>query len=355
MSDQSIFSTEEETIQSFAELLEKTGTADSSYGPLSNLLNQYKKLYRQFRRLVRLSDMRQKMMDEKNAEINSLLTEITAKNTELEVISKKLSRYLSPQVYDSIFLGKQEAAIHSTRKKLTVFFSDIVGFTEITDTMAPEDMTFLLNDYLNRMSGIALKHGGTIDKFIGDAIMIFFGDPESKGIQQDAIDCVTMALEMREAVQEIQERWDKLGVSWRLKVRTGIATGYCTVGNFGNEHRMDYTIVGGSVNVASRLEHIAEPAWILIPHETYSFIKDTIHCEIGDEVQVKGVGHPIQTYRVVDLYTNLAKAGHAYRKEGEGYSFAIDFSEIPEGTYPELVASLKGVLKQIRNIDPSAI
>ena len=114
----------------------------------------------------------------------------------LESLSTKLSKYLSPQVYSSIFSGQQNVAIEAKRKKLTIFFSDIVGFTSIADILESEELTALLNDYLTEMSRIAQEHGATIDKFIGDAILAFFGDPESNGPKEDAIACVRMAIAM---------------------------------------------------------------------------------------------------------------------------------------------------------------
>ena len=101
--------------------------------------------------------------------------EALEKSAELEVLSAKLARYLSPQIYEQIFSGNQDADVTSQRKKLTVFFSDIVGFTDITEHLESEELTSLINFYLNEMSTIALKYGGTIDKYIGDAILIFFG------------------------------------------------------------------------------------------------------------------------------------------------------------------------------------
>jgi PAS domain S-box-containing protein len=121
------------------------------------------------------------------------------KSAALEALSGKLAKYLAPQVYDSIFAGRQDVAIASKRKKLTVFFSDIAGFTEITDKMESEDLTQLLNHYLTEMSKIALQYGATIDKYVGDAILMFFGDPESRGVKEDALACVTMASRCRSA------------------------------------------------------------------------------------------------------------------------------------------------------------
>ena len=130
--------------------------------------------------------------------------EALAKSEEVEKISKQLAKYLSPQIHEQIFSGKQSAEVKSNRKKLTVFFSDIVGFTDISDELESEEMTNLLNFYLNEMSQIALRFGGTIDKFIGDALMIFFGDPDTNGPQEDARKCIQMALEMQKLKNQFQ-------------------------------------------------------------------------------------------------------------------------------------------------------
>src|SRR6185436_15312841 len=103
------------------------------------------------------------------------------KNRTLESLASKLSKYLAPQIYASIFSGAKSTEVAAQRKKLTVFFSDIAGFTETTDLLESEELTTLLNHYLREMSAIAHEHGATIDKFIGDAIMLFFGDPDTRG------------------------------------------------------------------------------------------------------------------------------------------------------------------------------
>jgi class 3 adenylate cyclase len=121
----------------------------------------------------------------------------------LEALSKKLSKYLSPQVYSSIFSGSKEVKIASSRKKLTVFFSDIADFTATTEDLESEELTTVLNHYLTEMSEIALAHGATIDKYIGDAILAFFGDPETKGVKEDGMACVNMAIAMQERMREL--------------------------------------------------------------------------------------------------------------------------------------------------------
>ena len=201
--------------------------------------------------------------------------EAQLKTQQMEDVSGQLAKYLSPQIYESIFSGKQNVEVKSYRKKITVFFSDIVNFTAISDKLESEELTALLNFYLNEMSQIALKHGATIDKYIGDAIMIFFGDPESFGIEEDARRCVAMAVEMQQRMAELWGYWGKhFGLKKDLEIRVGINTGYCTVGNFGSEDRLDYTVVGAAVNLASRLESAATPSGILVSEETYFQVKD---------------------------------------------------------------------------------
>ncbi len=240
---------------------------------------------------------------------------LAEKTTALEALSSKLAKYLAPQVYNSIFAGRQEVVIASKRKKLTICFSDIVGFTGVTDKMESEDLTQLLNHYLTEMSKIASEYGATIDKYVGDAIMMFFGDPETRGVKQDALACVEMALTMQKRAGELAVTWRDAGVETPLHCRIGIHTDYCTVGNFGSEDRMDYTIIGGAVNLASRLEHEAPPGGVLISYETFAHVKDEIHCEEQGHISVRGIAYPVTTYRVLHRKPNLADSPLAIRAE----------------------------------------
>jgi class 3 adenylate cyclase len=151
------------------------------------------------------------------------------------------------------------------------------------------------------MASIALDCDGTIDKFIGDAVLIFFGDPESQGETEDALKCVEMALRMRGRIAEMQKYWHKHGVPRGLHVRMGIATGFCTVGNFGSEQRLDYTVLGSPVNLAARLEGMAEPDAILIDENTHGLIDNHVSCELIDEVTPKGFTRPVKVYKVNDF------------------------------------------------------
>jgi PAS domain S-box-containing protein len=239
--------------------------------------------------------------------------DLSEKSAALTALSSKLAKYLAPQVYDSIFTGQQDVKIVSKRKKLTVCFSDLVGFTEITDRMESEDLTHLLNQYLTEMSKIALQFGATIDKYVGDAIVMFFGDPTTRGVKEDALACVKMALAMQQRIGELAAEWRNNGIiESPLRCRIGIHTGYCTVGNFGSEDRMDYTMVGGTVNLASRLEHEAPSGSVLISFETYAHVRDDVRCEERGQVQVKGIAQPIATYAVAGLKRDAEEAATAH-------------------------------------------
>ena len=219
---------------------------------------------------------------------------------ELKSLSLNLSRYVSPQIYKKVFDEQTSVQLNSVRKKLTVFFSDIVGFTQMTDELESEDLTDLLNVYLNAMATIAVRHGATIDKYIGDAVMIFFGDPDSSGTTQDAKKCIEMAIEMQEFISKNASDWvERHALNRDLEVRIGIGTGYCTVGNFGSDDRLDYTVLGKTVNLAARLESNARPGSILVSNETYKVTKDLFDFDDGHSYNLKGLQAQVKAYEVI--------------------------------------------------------
>ena len=226
---------------------------------------------------------------------------IEEKSRRLENLATRLAKYLSPQVYQSIFSDPEGQRSAYARKNLTIFLSDIVRFTDLCDTLEPERLASIINSYLSEMATIALDCGGTIDKFIGDAVLVFFGDPESQGETEDALKCVEMAIRMRTRVAELQKYWQKHGVTRGLHVRMGITTGFCTVGNFGSEQRLDYTVLGSPVNLAARLQGTAEPDAILIDESTHSLIEGNVSCEFIDQITPKGFVRPVRVYQVGDF------------------------------------------------------
>lgn len=275
--------------------LTSTHTSDDTFSFLNGVQGQFIDRTEEFR----LTRERQRLLEDKLRD-RELIEE---KTRELQRIADRLAKYLSPQIYNSIFSGRNQAADPPTRKNLTIFFSDIEGFTDISDGMEPERLSFLINTYLSQMADIALEHGGTIDKFMGDSILVFFGDPETSGDREDALRCVRMALHMRQRLKDLEGLWSENGIAERLRVRMGITTGYCTVGNFGSEHRLEYTVLGSPVNLASRLQTAAAPDTILIGESTYALLKDVIDCERMDDMRLKGFARPVACYRLNDLAT----------------------------------------------------
>jgi class 3 adenylate cyclase len=330
----------EEGVISAAEKLLADGGFDSpaERQHYEKLLKNYQKLFRTARRLMRLGDHNER-------QLNAAAAVIAQKNRELEALSTKLSKYLSPQIYNSIFTGVQGVEIASNRKKLTIFFSDVVNFTETTDKLESEDLTNLLNRYLTEMSDIALKYGATIDKYIGDAIMVFFGDPETKGLKEDALACVRMALAMLRRMRELRSEWQELGAEKPFRVRMGINTGYVTVGNFGSSERMDYTIIGNAVNLTARLQTNSEIDGILLGHETYSLVKDEVAAEEQAPIKAKGFAEPVRCYKVLGLYDDLADEGSVIREERDGFKLLLNLEKQNKA---EAIERLEAILARLK-------
>ena len=260
-------------------------------------------------------------------QIQGMNRELESTNDFLATLSLKISRYISPQVYKSIFSGEKDVTIHTERKKLTIFFSDIQNFTATTERLQPELITQLLNEYFTEMSGIAHEHGGTIDKFIGDAMLIFFGDPETRGDRADAQACVRMAWSMQRRLVELNAKWRAAGIEQPFKSRMGINSGYCNVGNFGSSDRMDYTIIGAEANLAARLQSIAEPGGIVISYETFALVSDVIVAHPLPPITMKGISREVIPHSVDSVLDTAAK-GVVIVERMKGLDFYLDPSVV---------------------------
>jgi len=347
MPSNDLFGAEEQTLAAAQELIESGRFADLADGKhYKALVKDYQKLLRATRRLMRLSDRNEEQLNALTKEQRHANELIAQKNKELDALATKLSKYLSPQIYHSIFTGAQNVEITSSRKKLTIFFSDVVNFTETTDKMESEDLTNLLNRYLTEMTNIALEHGATIDKYIGDAIMVFFGDPESRGLKEDARACVRMAVAMLKRLRELHTEWLELGAEQPFHLRMGINTGYVTVGNFGSNDRMDYTIIGSCVNATARLEFHAETDGILIGHETYALVKDEVNTEEQKPIKVKGFAEPLRCYKVLGLYDDQVGEGSVIREEEDGFKLLLDLNKRDRA---EAIAALEAVVARLKD------
>jgi class 3 adenylate cyclase len=275
------------------------------------------------------------------ATIRGMNRELESTNEFLATLSMKISRYLSPQVYKSIFSGQKDVTIHTERKKLTIFFSDIKDFTATTERLQPEQITSLLNEYFTEMSNIALKYGGTIDKFVGDAILIFFGDPESKGEADDAKACLHMAANMQRRLAELNVKWRNEGVEHPFQVRMGINTGYCNVGNFGSVDRMDYTIIGAEANLAARLQTIAEPGHIVISYETYALVRDILVARALPPITMKGISREVVPYAVEGMLDAQGQKVEVFSEHMTGLDFYLDPAMVTVGSAHRIRALLQ--------------
>ena len=188
-----------------------------------------------------------------------------------------------------------------SRKHLTLFFSDIQGFAHLMDSMDEMQVAAMLNSYFASMTTIAHRYGGTLDKFIGDGVMVFFGDPETRGMREDALSCVRMALEMQGRFRELSDNWQS-ETGRPLHLRIGIHSGYCLVGDFGCDERRDYTALGSTVNLASRLEGQANPDEILISGATRRLIGTELIVNPRGLLTLKGFRREVTAYSVSGLF-----------------------------------------------------
>ena len=213
---------------------------------------------------------------------------VAAQVAELERAAR-LRRYLAPELVDELLAADEDPGAARDRRAITVLFADLRGFTGLVERMEPDALAALLERYFEAVTQVAFAHGGTVDKFIGDAVMVVFGAPRATGEADQARRCVEMAI-------AIQRRIAALGRG--LEVRIGIASGVATVGTFGAAHRADYTAVGAPVNRAARLEPHAPGGGILVDARTRELVGDLVALEPFGELALKGFAAPEPAYRV---------------------------------------------------------
>jgi len=215
---------------------------------------------------------------------------------EKEVIKRTFETYFPPSVVKKI-MGKSTIISTSGKKKeITILFSDIKDFTKLSSEMDPDHIQEILNEYFEAMTDIVFKYEGTLDKFIGDGLMVFFGDPESQ--PDHALRCVKAALEMQKKTKTLNIQWEKER-GCPIKIRIGINTGIAVVGNMGSSRRLSYTAIGSNVNLAQRLESAAPVDGILISHKTYLYVKDHVSVRPVSRISVKGYNDPVDSYEII--------------------------------------------------------
>jgi len=312
---------------------------------LNDLVNALKRVVRENEDLTKHADRQERKLFKLNSNLKKQTKELDERREVLEKLSSQLAKYIPPQIHNAIFEGNYDTNVATTRKQLTVFFSDIKNFTSTAESLQPETLTHYLNEYFSEMTAIALKHGATIDKYIGDAMMVFFGDPESKGVKEDARSCVEMALEMQEKISFLQKKWKNEGFGNPFEVRMGINTGYCNVGNFGSDQRLSYTIIGGEVNLTQRLESNADVGKILISFETYVHVKDLVDVEEKPPFHMKGIEREIKTFEIINRKNSDLTSKNILRIEkNKNESFEIDLENLDLIEKNELIKNLKDAL-----------
>jgi class 3 adenylate cyclase len=227
---------------------------------------------------------------------------ISAKNLQefrLERATHLIRRYVPSQLAEKIIAGEHGEGAKPERAKLTIFFSDLVGFSALAEELEPEDLARVLNDYFASMMTVAEKHGGTVDEISGDAILIFFGAPKATNDRDHALRAARMAIEMQGAMDGLNAKWRAAGIAQQLQVRMGLDTGVVTIGNFGSPDRMKYAALGKPVNLAARLQAQCEPGRALVSQATWLLVSDQVKCVKKGELQLKGFHKPVMAYELL--------------------------------------------------------
>jgi len=216
----------------------------------------------------------------------SLEQKVSDQVTHIERVNR-LRRYMAPQVVEHMLESEVDPSDMRERRTISVLFADLRGFTQLVETLDPGELDEMLNKYFDEVTTAAFAHGGTIDKFIGDAVMMLFGAPQSTGEQDQALRCVKTAVEIQQRLREIN-----------LVARIGIGTGEATVGSFGSAQRTEFTAVGVTVNRAARLEPLAPSGAVLVDERTQELAGDVFTMKLFGELELKGFGKPVRAYEV---------------------------------------------------------
>jgi class 3 adenylate cyclase len=209
-----------------------------------------------------------------------------------------LQRYLSYNIVDELLNDPSKIQLGGTRKKVSVLFSDISGFTRMLSVTEPERVIKVLNEYLTEMTEIIFRYEGMVDKFVGDAVIGIFG--ALKTSPDDTYRAVKAAMSMQERLLELQKKW-KENINEIIEARIAVNTGEVILGNIGSPQRMDYTAIGDTVNTASRLQAIAEIGKVIISRSTYRELEQKVHVKQLGKVTLKGKTQPIEVYEVLRL------------------------------------------------------
>ncbi|MFA5834135.1 MAG: adenylate/guanylate cyclase domain-containing protein [Bacteroidota bacterium] len=215
---------------------------------------------------------------------------------EKEQLRARFESYFPPAVVKQMLENPDSLMTKPRSQEITIMFSDIKSFTNHSSRMTPEEISSSLSEYFEAMTAIVFKYEGTVDKFIGDGLMVFYGAPEQQ--EDHALRCVQAAIEMQKKCREIKKKWEAEG-RFPIQIRIGINTGKVIVGDLGSERRKEYTVIGSDVNLAQRLESNAPVAGILISDNTYRALQGKVPTQPREPIMVKGLDAPIAVHEVL--------------------------------------------------------
>jgi adenylate cyclase len=257
------------------------------------------------------ANVKEKLLGRALRETHVIAEKLAQKQEELRIVNFQLEkakdllkqsfqRYVSAQIVDEILDAAEPVNLKGQRKTVTILLSDIRGFTALAEQLQPEALVQFLNSYFSAMIDIIFEHEGTLDKFMGDAILALFGAPVSR--DDDAFRAVKTAIAMQRKLRELNDAWRTDGKP-NIRIGIGISTGEVVAGNIGSEKRMEYTVIGQDVNYAQRIEALTKelPADILISESTYEQVKTRVTAQEFEPLIIKGKREPIKVYAVLDL------------------------------------------------------
>lgn len=252
---------------------------------------------------------------------------IAAQQEELRTHRETIRRYVPQPVFDHIVDGDIDGIEAPTRRRVTVLFADLVGFTDLADRVEPEVLTRVVNDYMTAMSQLVDSHGGIVNEFAGDGLMALFGAPDPMDPEEQVVAAVEAAQEMQALLPTLNRQWQRLGATQPMRTRIGISTGVLSVGSFGSEGRMTYTAIGMHTSIAARVQSHCEPGQILLSDASWHLVNERVECTPRGTVQCKGVHYPVPVYSPIELSSDLVLlqegefAGQARADRSEELSF----------------------------------
>ena len=269
-----------------------------------NLLHSFD----QARQLVELNKRLEGRVEEQMAEL---------------VRTGELKRFLPTSVAESILSGQIGPLEHFERRKVTILFVSLSGFSELSDRLEPEELSSFVNEYLREMTAVSVAQGGTVDRFVGDTVMVVFGAPQKMDVDQQAWAAMETAFEMRRIVKELAARWRRRGAALReLDVRIGINTGFCTAGVYGSDLLQSYTVVGAPVNVAYALQSGSRSPGILAGFATYALVENRVRATLRGALSMPGISGNVDAYEITEKETATASLDQASPAIHDGHSIS---------------------------------